>query len=96
MEELLRETRSVCPVCLRNVPAQLLRRPDGRVKMAKTCPEHGDFQEIIWQGKADFAAWSAENAPLSPGAGECCPGSCGLCGEHASASCCVRIDAMRR
>ena len=64
--------------------------------MAKTCPEHGDFQEIIWQGKADFAAWSAENAPLSPGAGECCPGSCGLCGEHESDTCCVLLEVTRR
>ena len=96
MEELLRETRSVCPVCLRNIPAQLLRRPDGRVKMAKTCPEHGDFRSIIWQGKADFDTWSAESASLAPGAGERCPGSCGLCGEHESASCCVLLEVTRR
>ena len=57
MAELLRETRSVCPRCLKNIPARLLRQLDsGRVIMEKTCPDHGAFSVTVWRGQADFGA----------------------------------------
>ena len=96
MNELLRETRSVCPVCLRNLPARLKRAPDGRVLLEKTCPAHGSFSVPVWQGKLDFEEWSARSAPLAPGAGERCPGDCGLCPGHESASCCVVLEVTAR
>ena len=92
----IRETRSVCPVCLKNLPARLLQGPDGRVIMEKTCPDHGDFAVTVWQGKADFAAWCAGSEPLPEGAGANCPGDCGLCGAHESGSCCVVLEVTRR
>lgn len=96
MAELLRETRSVCPVCLNNLPARLLREPDGRVVMEKTCPDHGAFAVTVWQGKMDFSAWSAGSAPLQEGAGARCPGDCGLCADHESGSCCVVLEVTKR
>ncbi len=69
MEQLLRETRSVCPVCLRNLPAQLLRQVDGKVILQKTCPAHGTTRVTVWQGSRDFADWCAAAPPLAPGAG---------------------------
>ena len=96
MEALLRETRSVCPVCLRNLPAQLFRQPDGSVIMKKCCPTHGEFQATVWRGKMDFSAWSAGSAPLPPEAGLRCPQDCGLCAAHESASCCVLLEVTRR
>ena len=43
MSQLLRKTRPVCPICLKNLPAELTRREDGVILLEKTCPEHGDF-----------------------------------------------------
>ena len=94
--EVLRETRSVCPVCLRNLPARLVRETDGRVLLEKSCPAHGDFRVTVWQGRMDFEKWSAGGAPLGPGEGLCCPDGCGLCAEHASDSCCVLLEVTRR
>ncbi len=94
--ELLRKTRSVCPVCLQNVPAELRRTAEGRVLLQKSCPEHGAFSCAVWQGKADFGAWSAGSAPLPAGAGEACPACCGLCPQHESDTCCVVLEVTRR
>lgn len=96
MAECIRETRSVCPVCLKNLPARLVREPDGRVIMEKTCPDHGAFSVTVWRGRADFGAWCAGADPLPEGAGTRCPGDCGLCAAHESASCCVVLEVTKR
>ena len=94
--EQVRKTRSVCPVCLRNLPAALLRQADGSIELHRVCPEHGAFSATVWRGKLDFAAWSAGSAPLGGDEGLRCPGDCGLCGAHASGSCCVLLEVTRR
>ncbi len=91
-----RDTRSVCPICLRNLPAQLIREPDGRVLLEKTCPDHGSFAVEVWRGKLDFDAWCAGSAPLPSGAGQRCVAACGLCGEHESETCCILLEVTRR
>ena len=50
MESLIRETRSVCPVCLRNLPAKLTRGEGGAIFLEKRCPAHGLFRVPVWQG----------------------------------------------
>lgn len=95
-EELLRHTRSVCPACLQNLPARLLRREDGSVLLEKTCPAHGTFRTVVWRGYADFEKWSACSEPLAPGQGVRCPADCGLCAGHGSESCCVLLEVTRR
>ena len=96
MPELLRKTRSVCPSCLKNLPAVLVRHEDGRVFMEKTCPEHGAFSAVIWRGLADFTAWRAGAEPLGEQEGNDCPGGCGDCTEHPQGSCCVLLEVTRR
>ena len=54
MGKVIRSTRSVCPVCLKNLPAALCREDDGRIFLEKTCPDHGAFRALVWQGKRDF------------------------------------------
>ena len=78
MRKRIRETRSVCPVCLKNIPAFLAEESSGRIILEKACPEHGSFQVPVWQGKMDFDRWLLETEPLSPGSGLSCPGSCGI------------------
>jgi len=96
MEKLLRGTRSVCPVCLRNLPAQLLRRSDGRILLEKCCPEHGSFRVPVWQGKVDWDSWLLGTPPLPTDRGLHCPERCGLCAEHEIGSCCVLLEVTER
>lgn len=93
---VIRKTRSVCPVCLQNLPAALCRREDGRIFMEKTCPEHGSFQTLIWQGAVDFDRWLLGTEPLPPTAGANCPANCGICPEHDSGTCCALLEVTYR
>ena len=96
MSTNIRATRSVCPVCLRNLPAALCREDDGRVFLDKTCPEHGAFRALVWQGRMDFESWLLSEPSMAEGEGLRCPGGCGLCGEHQAGSCCVLLEVTRR
>ncbi len=96
MGEKIRETRSVCPVCLKNLPAALEREEDGRIVLARRCPEHGPFSATVWRGRMDFESWLLGTGPLTPGSALCCPGGCGICGEHESGTCCALLEVTQR
>lgn len=91
----IRTTRSVCPKCLQNLPA-VLQEEDGSIYITRSCPEHGLFREIVWRGKADFRHWTQYAPPLTDAKGTDCPGSCGICREHESGSCCVLLEVTSR
>lgn len=93
---LLRKTRSVCPICLRGLEAQLIGTPDGAVRMEKRCPEHGDFSVPVWRGLADFSGWRGGVPPLAEGEGADCPANCAQCRSHPQGSCCVLLEVTRR
>jgi uncharacterized radical SAM superfamily Fe-S cluster-containing enzyme len=40
-------TRSICPECRRVIDAKILLRDD-KVYMRKRCPDHGDFEALIY------------------------------------------------
>lgn len=94
-------TESVCPVCLRRIPAARVAE-GGDVFLRKTCPEHGDFKTVIWRGAPAYAAWGrAAAAPAHPAAcateaDRGCPFDCGLCPEHRQQSCCVLVEVTQR
>ena len=94
--EPIRETRSVCPVCLKNIPARLMREDGGRILLEKTCPVHGDFRVPVWHGKVDFEAWQLETEPLAPECGLSCPENCGICAEHEIGTCCALLEVTNR
>lgn len=96
MEKLIRKTRSVCPVCLRNLQAELWQDEEGTVTMKKSCPEHGDFSVPVWRGRLDFENWLLCTSPLNADAGQSCPANCGICAEHESGSCCVLLEVTKR
>ncbi len=96
MGTLIRETRSVCPVCLRNLPAALQREADGRIYLEKSCPDHGAWRSLVWSGRIDFDQWLLGTPPLPAGAGLGCPANCGLCPEHEIGSCCVLLEVTER
>ena len=93
---MIRKTRSVCPVCLKNIPADLVTGEGGCVFLEKTCPEHGSFQVPVWRGNLDFLTWCQYAEPLGENQGLQCPGNCGICPEHEMGSCCVLLEVTRR
>jgi uncharacterized radical SAM superfamily Fe-S cluster-containing enzyme len=100
MKEVLGETRSLCPTCLRVIPATKVA--DGQdVFLEKTCPDHGDSKTILWRGTPSYQAWGmGENAPgpkkrLSESINGC-PDDCGLCPEHKAQTCTVLMEVTSR
>lgn len=95
MYEVFAKTRSVCPVCLGTIDAEKAVAGDGFVHLIKTCPEHGFFDVLIWEeGREAYLAWGG--AAASPEPEDDCPRSCGLCGNHESAGCCVLLELTHR
>ncbi len=95
MNSIVRETRSVCPVCLKNLPAQLIKNDAGEIHIERSCPEHGTFSACVWRGKFDFDRWTKYTSPLD-GSGTHCPGNCGICAEHEEATCCCLLEVTAR
>ena len=91
--KVTRQTYSVCPVCLRRLPAAHVVR-GGNTYLEKTCPEHGFFSAVIWRGKRDIEKWRGDLPALLPGENENCPQSCGLCSEHRQGTCCVLLEVI--
>ncbi|MFZ0611022.1 MAG: radical SAM (seleno)protein TrsS [Desulfobacterales bacterium] len=93
-------TESLCPVCLRRIPAERVDH-DGQVLLEKTCPDHGEFKTVIWNGPPHLKEWRRPKtpAPVQPGRKETshgCPFDCGLCREHRQRSCTVLLEVTRR
>lgn len=102
MYEAFDVTKSVCPVCLRTIDAEKAVGDDGYIYLTKTCPEHGSFETLIWEGGiVDYLKWdSAPGGGNAPGSTvpvkDGCPRDCGLCEEHESAGCCVLLELTKR
>lgn len=94
-------TESVCPVCLRRLKAEKRAEQDG-IYMDKSCPEHGRFSTLIWEGDLrSYLHWSTESIrieqPVAPKDTEKgCPYDCGLCQEHQRKGCCVLLELTNR
>lgn len=57
MNRFLYKTKSVCPICLKELYADILAYPDG-IHMDKTCPEHGAVSTLIWADNAEnYMKW---------------------------------------
>ena len=55
------KTKSVCPECMKVVPAIKGIGEDG-IYLVKECNAHGKFQTLIWEGNAaDYLSWGREN-----------------------------------
>lgn len=100
--DILRNTESVCPICLTTLPAQLEARADG-IWLAKDCPAHGHFEAIVWEGSVEsWQAWDRSGSarpdrfpdprPVEQG----CPRDCGFCAAHRRSGCCVLLELTAR
>lgn len=91
----IRHTRSVCPVCLRQLPADIVKI-ESDYFLEKSCPEHGMFSAVVWRGDdPSFEQWGNYEAPKDIEPPDC-PGSCGLCENHLRKTCCVLVEITRR
>jgi uncharacterized radical SAM superfamily Fe-S cluster-containing enzyme len=90
MKETLRETESLCPVCLGRIPARIVTE-NSKVYLEKSCLKHGDYKVIIWRNDAEhylkWAEFAGETIPIGPNKrlsehDRGCPYDCGLCPEH--------------
>ena len=95
MAELIRTTRSVCPVCLKPVKAALNRR-EGAVYMDKHCPDHGGFSVPVWRDKANLEQWRGGIPEIGDQEAPDCPHGCGVCGGHLQGVCCVLLEVTGR
>ena len=98
---LLRRTESLCPKCLKKIPADLVDR-DGKVVMKKKCQEHGEFEDIYWGSTSEYErvmnfmypGSKITNPRTSRERG--CPYDCGICDEHKSHTILGIIDVTNR
>lgn len=103
MSNVIGKTVSVCPVCLQQLPADKVIGEDGFVYLEKTCPEHGSWRTLIWEGDAaGYAEWAARDhhtppvLPFAKQAARGCPNDCGLCTNHKQATCCTLLELTNR
>jgi len=99
--QLLEETKSLCPNCLRTIPAQLYTDGD-KVYMQKSCPIHGVFHSLVWSD-LELYQWAfrfkrrvnpANKRATTIDKG--CPYDCGLCPEHDQHTCLAIIEVTQR
>lgn len=88
----IRFTQSICPDCNMILDAEVFER-DGKVFMSKTCPTHGECEELYFGSYKMYNKFStywmdgkgahAPNVMVDKCA---CPTNCGLCTNHLSHS----------
>lgn len=90
MKEILKETESLCPVCLSRVRARIITE-NNEVYLEKGCLQHGNYKVIIWRNDVNhylkWAKFAGERIPIGPRKrlaerNRGCPYDCGLCPEH--------------
>ena len=99
---LPRTIPSLCPECLRTIPADEFIE-DGRVVLRKTCEMHGTFRDIIFSDAELFLRmeeWHFGDGqgfanPAGEAEGEC-PHRCGICAWHTSHTSLANVDLTSR
>jgi len=98
---LPKKTDSLCPECLKIIPATL-REEDGKVVMEKKCPDHGSFKDTVWSDAEMYLRaerWAKDGVgvqnPLVTDA-TTCPFDCGLCNLHLSHTGLANVDLTNR
>lgn len=90
MKEILKETESLCPVCLSRITARIITE-NNKVYLEKSCPRHGDYKVIIWRNDAEhYLKWTrfgGDRIPIGPKKrltehNRGCPYDCGICPDH--------------
>lgn len=86
-EKHVRFTTSLCPYCLRLLPARVFER-EGKIWIRKICPDHGEIEELYYgDSKLYWRMMSFEETGRGVKTpyvqiGAPCPFNCGLCAMH--------------
>ncbi|WP_027720869.1 radical SAM (seleno)protein TrsS [Maridesulfovibrio zosterae] len=96
----INETESLCPVCLKKIPARRVTEK-GESRIVKECAEHGKFSTPFWRGEPAIDQWSRPKLPSTPPVTEeterkGCPFDCGLCPAHNQHTCTTLIEITWR
>jgi len=101
--KVLRETFSVCPVCLKKIEAEIVEK-DGKVLIKKQCSEHGSFNDVYWN-RAELYHWAEDYSKKTSEIKhfrkqpfDKCPYDCGVnaCSLHASGTVMAVIDVTNK
>lgn len=99
---VIRETVSLCPECLRRIPADLVENRN-KIYMHKKCPEHGFFSDLYWgdyELYKKYMKWFqvGEKGVNNPNTKKIlnCPYDCGLCPNHKTSTLLANIDVTNR
>lgn len=101
-KNIIDTTTSVCPHCLRIIPAEIYEEND-KVWIRKRCLKHGNFEEIYWSSydlykKAKRFAKDGNGLenPNNPKKNPVCPFDCGICSLHKSHTALANIAVTNR
>ncbi len=102
-ENVLRKTKSICPICLKVIDAEIFIDNDEKVKIRKECKEHGYCDETYTFSSPEQYRWAEKfthegeglNNPKTSVEGEC-PYDCGICPNHKSQTVLAIIDLTNR
>ena len=98
--KVLETTQSVCPECLKVLPAQIVVR-NNCVYMDKECSQHGFYSTYLWPDEEHYV-WLKDFkfphvAPEKSYDSELlCPDACGLCSHHQHHPRLVEIELTQR
>ncbi len=99
--QIIRETRSLCPECLKTLDATVYEK-DNAVYIKKTCPVHGEFNDLYWSDY-ELYKWAEKyyhkGTPIAnPQTKHLkdCFFNCGLCDNHKSQTVLAIIDVTSR
>ena len=103
---LPKTTQSLCPECggTKTIPARIFEE-NGKVMMEKTCPEHGEFKDIVYgdvklylkMEEWEFGDMPGHSNPAYvEGAEANCPEDCGMCSLHTSHAALANVDLTNR
>jgi len=100
-ENVITETKSLCPKCLKILPATIFER-DNKVWIKKRCQKHGEIEDLYW---GDYEMYERAKKWAHDGKGTLnpnikikglCPQSCGLCKMHKSHTALANIVVTNR
>lgn len=92
---IIRRTHSVCPLCLKRLPADVTLKDD-QYFLEKKCPEHGNFATVIWRGQPELLDWMGNPQEMGTDENPNCPQGCGICADHRQGTCCVLLEVTGR
>jgi uncharacterized radical SAM superfamily Fe-S cluster-containing enzyme len=96
-------TESLCPHCLRRIPAYRITIDDA-VYLEKSCPEHGDLERVLlwknspwpyenWDRHHDLHPQATSSKPRTKSRESAgCPFDCGICSRHEQATCTAILE----